>query len=357
MLRYDPLQPETVESVRLINSLRVEFLTPFEKFYRLLSRCAAKFDDPPLIGMRIKGLKPIVDKLKRHPSMNLMRMQDLIAARVVVENMEELAEFKRLCTRPGSGFRLVRERNYIEEPHPCGYRALLLVFTSNITVFNTELPVSIELEIVTKKQHLWSSALETTRMFQPESRMPKRFMPTVASLFALSEGAPVLQDDRLTSEKELLTRFGKRQLLMSLSFCCMHAWEGDFDASTHDPTVLLVTERYPDSDSSEPSDGSGKWESIRRFGFPKERLKMAQEIALGYEDSSRYWNDLTRVQLVYTETPERIKEIFPSWFGMAQEFENLLWALFETIDPADLVKAKPEPGQEPCLDLIDDDET
>ncbi len=341
LIRCDPLLPEAVESIRAINTLRIECLRPLEKFYRFLSRCAEKFETPPLIGMRIKGLKPIVDKLNRYPTMNFMQMQDIIGARVVVENMNKLAEFKRLCTRPGSGFKLLRERNYIDEPRACGYRAALMIFLSTVDACNTEWPVLIELEIMTKSQHLWASAMETIRMFRPESRMTKRFMPTIASLFALSEGTPPLHCDHQTPKKDLLVRFGKRQLLMWISFCAMHLWDTDSKSPIHESAILLVAEQYPDGDSS---DCSCHWDSIRRYGFFGNQLRMAQEIAFGYEDSPRYWNGLTKAQLVYTETPERIKDIFPAWFGIAKEFEDELWKLFKTIDTNDLVRTRRESG-------------
>lgn len=116
--------------------------------------------DLPVAG-RVKKFDTIVDKLRRIPTVKLSTMYDIAGCRIVVENMVDLEE---LCSNLELSRNYDREKsikkNYLVRPHPSmsGYRSKHLIF--KFDVLGCEKILFVELQVRTRLQHLWSTAVE-----------------------------------------------------------------------------------------------------------------------------------------------------------------------------------------------------
>lgn len=114
----------------------------------------------PVAG-RVKKFDTIVDKLRRIPTVKLSTMYDIAGCRIVVEDM---ADLKELCSYLELSENYDREKSvrkdYLVRPHPSmsGYRSKHLIF--KFDGLGCEKTLFVELQVRTRLQHLWSTAVE-----------------------------------------------------------------------------------------------------------------------------------------------------------------------------------------------------
>lgn len=101
------------------------------------------------VSQRLKKFATIVDKLARLERMKLSRMEDIGGCRVVVPNM---AESRDLARRLKKNWTITRDRDYVLDPKPDGYRARHLVAIKDGRF--------IEVQIRTVLQDFWANTVE-----------------------------------------------------------------------------------------------------------------------------------------------------------------------------------------------------
>ena len=123
-------------------------------------------DSDFIISRRIKRMPSIITKLKRFPSMQLDRIQDLGGVRVVlstksqVNTLADRLKNQTYKSRGKNNFLFIREKNYILEPKEDGYRSIHQVYRYQGNKMLELKDLDIELQIRTKKQHQWATAVE-----------------------------------------------------------------------------------------------------------------------------------------------------------------------------------------------------
>lgn len=175
------------------------------------------------IAQRLKRAPSIVSKLKRFPQMNLARMQDIGGLRIVVPSIKDV---KRLHQSYLDAPRLKHEavlppKDYISSPKADGYRSLHQVFKYRNTTRPELDGLQIELQIRTRLQHSWATAVETLGLIENASfktgegsEAHKRFFLLCSALFALKEQTPLPESLADTAPETLLqeTRQAIKQL-------------------------------------------------------------------------------------------------------------------------------------------------
>jgi GTP pyrophosphokinase len=102
------------------------------------------------VTQRLKKFATILDKLNRHPSMQLSRMEDVGGVRAILSDQAAADEVAR---RLRKNWTVHRYRDYVRDPKQSGYRALhLIVVKKN---------VKIELQIRTGLQDFWANQVES----------------------------------------------------------------------------------------------------------------------------------------------------------------------------------------------------
>lgn len=101
------------------------------------------------VSQRLKKFATIVDKLARFEGMKLSRMEDIGGCRVVVPSMSESRDLAR---RLKKNWVVTRDRDYVVDPKPDGYRARHLVAVKDGR--------AIEVQIRTVLQDFWANTVE-----------------------------------------------------------------------------------------------------------------------------------------------------------------------------------------------------
>lgn len=101
------------------------------------------------VSQRLKRVPTIVDKLKREPTMQLAKMQDIGGCRAVVDDIAELRRVQRRLARNRPP---VRVNDYVEQPRASGYRGVHV-----IVLYDDRL---IEVQLRTRVMHEWAIAVE-----------------------------------------------------------------------------------------------------------------------------------------------------------------------------------------------------
>jgi len=152
-----------------------------------------------IVARRLKRLPTIIDKLERHPNMNVTTMHDLGGCRVILPSVADVdALIGRLTGATRAQNAIVRSYDYLREPGPqaTGYRGMHLVYEYRAT--KPEFVGSlVEVQIRTELQHAWATAVETLDLFGG-TRLKygsgdaslKRFFLLVSALMAVAEGLP-----------------------------------------------------------------------------------------------------------------------------------------------------------------------
>jgi hypothetical protein len=110
----------------------------------------------------------IINKLRLNPSMKLARMQDIGGVRAVLKTIKDVRDLEREY-RNKSHFKheLVNEKDYIESPKNTGYRGIHLIYKykNNRKKAKEYNGLLLELQIRTRLQHAWATAVETMGTF------------------------------------------------------------------------------------------------------------------------------------------------------------------------------------------------
>lgn len=177
-----------------IDNWRASHAYPMHAIYNTLKK-KLKSHKNIVLAQRLKRLDTILNKLKRFPDMNLSRMQDLGGCRVIFPNLQELKIFKDSLVRSKMNHLLVNEKNYIKTPNSdTGYRGYHLIYKYNSDKMPQYNGLLIEIQLRTKLQHLWATAVETVGMFTQNGlkfnqgeKIWLRFFQLASMIFAAEE--------------------------------------------------------------------------------------------------------------------------------------------------------------------------
>ena len=149
----------------VLNNFRAAHLYPINTFQATLRKRLKNIDPKALVGQRLKRSPSILLKLSRNDGMQLARMQDIGGLRAVVSNIHRARQLEALYRAGKVQHSLASSKDYILEPKADGYRSIHLVFRYK----NANAPdydgLRLELQIRTKLQHEWATAVETASTF------------------------------------------------------------------------------------------------------------------------------------------------------------------------------------------------
>lgn len=203
-------QEERNSALELINTWRTNHLHPLNVMKNSLLRLFNKSAIEPLIvSQRLKRLVSIEYKLDLNENMGLGGMQDIGGYRAVLKDTKDLLRIKKSLTF-NANHKLEKISDYVENPKSSGYRSIHFIYTYNSKIARYN-GLKLELQIRTKLQHNWATAVETagiiTKTSLKSSQGPDEwldFFKIVSSLFAIKEKLPVLQEHSLKSMLELM---------------------------------------------------------------------------------------------------------------------------------------------------------
>lgn len=125
-------------------------------------------DKNSIVVRRLKRAPSIIYKLRREPHMDLSRMEDIGGCRAILSTLNKVRELQDRLKNSSSSNILHRERDYITNPKASGYRGVHLIYGYNGEK-DKFVNMKVELQIRTKIQHSWATAVEVIDTFTGRS--------------------------------------------------------------------------------------------------------------------------------------------------------------------------------------------
>ncbi len=216
---------EKDRAFEVLDNWRAIHKYPMHIFKNRLKRVSERIDNDALSVQRLKRLPSILKKLQRkyygnRPTMNLSQMQDIAGCRVVMSNVELARKlYKENYLRGDLKHKRVNEKDYITHPKEDGYRSIHLVYRyrSDKERKKDYNGLLIEVQIRSKLQHLWATAIETVDFFTRQAIKTNEgqkewvdFFRLVSSAFAIMENTKTVPNTP-TDKKELYLRIKEKE--------------------------------------------------------------------------------------------------------------------------------------------------
>jgi len=206
----NPTKSELALALRLADKWRACHAYPINTFNSTLRDKLRKYSDS-IVAQRLKRMPTIIDKLKRYPAMQLTTMQDIGGLRAVLQSVVDVYNLAATY-RDNTNFKheLVDEKDYIYKPRSeDGYRSLHLIYKYKNKRNPAYDGVRLELQIRTKLQHTWATAVETMGTFLGQALKSRQgdqewldFFAITSSAFAYMENSPPVPRFKDLSHKE-----------------------------------------------------------------------------------------------------------------------------------------------------------
>ena len=176
------------KSYDVINNWRSSHSYPLQVLTMNLRARVKSVDQDALIAQRLKCLSSIEAKLKDKSKMQLSQMQDIGGCRAVVRDIHCLdalvAKFDRgrhTC------WEFHKKFDYVKNPKQDGYRSVHIVYkyanpTPERAMYSK---LRIEVQLRSRLQHAWATALETVDAFTRQALKANRGRPDWARFFVL----------------------------------------------------------------------------------------------------------------------------------------------------------------------------
>lgn len=339
-----------IETFAIANSWRDSHLLPMRSIRFSVSHHMRKLRERGLRGdmaSRPKRMASIRRKL-RETTTNLDTMNDIGGCRAIMEDIRGVRELLAAIRAKFPHDIHPREYNYIDQPKPDGYRSHHLVLQYRPKDNGTE-PYAgrrIELQIRTRLQHAWATAVEAVGLFRGQDLKHGkgdadwlRLFELMAAEFCHVEECPVLpnvpaRSDRLRELKDLNLRIGAISILENIRNVTRYATD-----------FVHLGERSRHYLLTYSKDHSVRVEPFWTITPGAESLhKIEQQIELGADDD--------KVVLVEVDRVEKLVSMYPNYFGDVSLFISNCKALCLGRDAVEYSMApqkvvKPRPNEQP----------
>jgi ppGpp synthetase/RelA/SpoT-type nucleotidyltranferase len=317
---------EREAEIAVVDNWRSCHAYPLQIIKMTLFRRARKIDSKALVAQRLKRRPSIEIKLRDNPAMQLSQMQDIGGCRAVLSNValvrklvDKYKEFHAKSPKDRSDWDGSDDFDYISHPKPDGYRSVHLVFrfqspSAERAIYNGQ---RIEIQIRTKLQHLWATAVETAQLFTGQALKSKvknasedwlRFFALTSSLFSLREKSPTVPgtpDNRAEIVQQLRDIIARTDIMASLSDWndTVHLLEVKETPGAHFYLLVLDPEKR----------------TLNVDPFKKEEAVRAQKAYDKAEkDTERYPN--TQVVLVSVDDLDALRKAYPNYYVDTKDF-------------------------------------
>jgi ppGpp synthetase/RelA/SpoT-type nucleotidyltranferase len=317
------------DDLKIINNWRAIHACPLLTMRMTLSARAKKQDQFAIISQRTKRIQAISLKLsenRRHGlTMNLSQMQDIGGCRATLRTVAEVeclvAEYESAWKKnQNRGGTLKKKHDYIQNPKSTGYRGVHFVCkyhseSKENAIYND---LQIEVQLRSKLQHYWATAVETIDFFTGQilksniGQLPwQRFFVLASNEFARLEGRPLIPgapQEKSAAVTELRTM--RNQITTIAGVQAAHKVISSEASDKSDGQLYLL---QLDLDAR----------TINRTSFGKEAMKEAQEKYLQIELQIKD-NPSKQAVLVSVDSMAALPAAYPNFYLDITEFNKCL---------------------------------
>lgn len=284
---------------------------PVNTFQSTLRSRLKKICPTALVAQRLKRTASVIKKLQLNPGMQMARMQDVGGLRAVVDNLSQVKRLSERYLKSSLTHELVDVDDYIACPKQSGYRSLHIVYKYK----NPKNPIynglCVELQIRTKLQHAWATAVETIGTFLDQALKSSEgpdewlaYFKLAGAAFAILEKSPVHpQFDGRSSEKiyaDFLAETGRLDVIGKLSAFAIAANSIETKKAQGNYHLVIL---------------NAETKSVEIQSFGKKRL---QEATQAYSVAEA--NLSVQAVLVATDSIEALRRAYPNYFLDTRSF-------------------------------------
>lgn len=160
----DTTETEILEAIKVLSQWRISHAYPMGIFKDCLQKKIKELDlSSYVVAQRLKRTPSIVGKLKRFPTMQLDRMQDIGGLRIILPKVDDVYRlYDEIIKSKALSHQLeLPPKDYIKEPKSDGYKSLHQVIRYQNENHPELQGLRVEIQLRTKLQHSWATAVET----------------------------------------------------------------------------------------------------------------------------------------------------------------------------------------------------
>lgn len=316
---------DTAEQIRLFfriaNSWRDSHAFPMRRIRQELLGHIRSARAKGFTSARLKRMPSIRRKLSAQP-WKLNEIQDLGGCRAVFNNMSDLKAALQI-SRDRSIHNLYNQTDYIKNPKADGYRSHHLMYKFS-TIRDDEISFKgrrIEIQIRTRLQHSWATAVEAIGLFRGEDFKSgsggqewRRLFQLMSAEIALAENCPEplglgSHRDRVKEIRDLNRRLDALKELDSVRKAVDYTSNYVIDAANK-PDYYLIQYDHENgkvrvSPYSTPSVG------VKSYDSAEEKIRKSGDGKIN-------------AVLVEVDQLENLKEAYPNYFGDVELFASNL---------------------------------
>lgn len=191
---------------------------PINTFQATLRNRLQGIDRQAIVAQRLKRAPSVIAKLLRFPSMKLGQMQDIGGLRAIVSKLSNVRKLEKLYRSRSFKHELVSSKDYIKNPKSDGYRSIHLVYRYSNDKAPAYNGLLLELQLRTKLQHAWATAVETMGTFlgqalkSGQGDLPWRnFFEVSSAAFTHLERTPAVPGFKIFSRQEVFSKLAKAE--------------------------------------------------------------------------------------------------------------------------------------------------
>ena len=266
-----------------------------------------------IIARRLKRLSSMELKLKRFQDMQLDRMQDIAGVRIIFKELAQVEKFQKSMEttylKGSRKFKLISTKDYISNPKNDGYRSIHQIFE-----YNDNVKMRLDLQIRTKLQHYWATAVEVldmkskTKIKQGSGESWNReFFKLCSELFSLLENP-----NKENNKKDICQKIDKLDkeynILQNLKALALSNKNIENQANNKNYYFIVLL----DFDKS----------TLRITGFKKRDFEEAKKLYDFYEEDLRDKN--SDVVLISLDEVKMLKKAFPNYYLDSNSFIDVI---------------------------------
>jgi ppGpp synthetase/RelA/SpoT-type nucleotidyltranferase len=219
----DSSQVNVNDALDILNEFRFSHRYPLHVFQVNLKNNSLRKDKTALVSQRLKRVSSIIKKLNRvygkGSTIKLFQIQDIAGCRAVVKNYSIAKELFEFYIRGRNlKHKFVKSNDYVTYPKEDGYRSFHVVYEFRSDKKKSEYNGRrVEIQIRTRLQHSWATAVETVDFFTRQSLKLNEgkpewadFFRLVSSAFAIKENCPVVNGTPI-NKTDLYNQIRKRE--------------------------------------------------------------------------------------------------------------------------------------------------
>lgn len=325
LVESNPSTIEYVEAQELANRWRSCHAYAINTFQSTLRTKLRHFKGSPIVAQRLKRMPTMIDKLKRHPNMKLTTMQDIAGVRGIVDTIDDVYEIVSLYVN-NKNFRheLVEKYDYISNPRDAdGYRSVHLVYKYSNSFYPDFNGLRIEIQLRTKLQHIWATAVETMGTFIGQALKTRQgdakwldFFAIVSAGFSHMEHSPPIQRFSHLEKNEIYTEIAKQEKELGvLDKMTNFSYVVKSLGSEKGHTFHLIIIDYKDT-------------SIAIRSYNRESY---QQAIIDYNDAEAKMHEKVDIALVSAGKIDTLKKAYPNLFLDLTEFADILNRITEEV--------------------------